>query len=459
MSCLDGATRRHTSISLVRPHSGASLTQPYALPRACLLALAAGKPDPGTARTLLSAQTSTNNLLAAHVLKALPASESLDRAAAVLSQAQDLQPLETAVLCHEAWLGSWIARSLEALKAPQSNRIELQGLTARIESLAAVAALRAGIDTEITTMAINGCLLLPTLGLLPLSATGTVAVRLIVRDGVMSLHLDGDVVPLSGRGVQAPDAWLAMRRLTAAHGERRLELIFDDLDPLRDCFGETVIERVPEAVFAQWRQRFSEGWRLLCAYSPERAVELSQGMRTLVPVAEVPGRNEISVTSQDAMGALAMTMPADPAGMAIALVHEQAHSALNGLLNLGPLFDRASRARYFAPWRPDPRPIGGLLHGTYAFLAVTETWLEFSAADDLRRTALDEFALRRAQLAIAIDTLENTDAWTPMGREFLAGLRLRCDALLAEPVPANNVKRAEEILRHQRRQWLRRNRG
>jgi len=216
--------------------------------------------------------------------------------------------------------------------------------------------------------------------------------------------------------------------------------------------------RVSDERFNRWNELFSAGWELLCTYSPQRAVELSACIRTLVPMAEASGPSEISVTSQDAIGALAMTLPADHARMAIALVHEQAHSTLKSLMNLIPLFDRPDRTRYFAPWRHDPRPIGGLLHGTYAFLAVTETWLRFGADASLRRTALDEFALRRVQLDMALNTLVSVDAWTPQGREFVAGMRRRCDGLLAERIPANVNNWAKDELRREHERWRQRNR-
>ena len=46
-----------------------------------------------------------------------------------------------------------------------------------------------------------------------------------------------------------------------------------------------------------------------------------------------------------------------PSDLAVALVHEFQHSKLAALHRLVPLYDRTDPARYFAPWRPDPRPM------------------------------------------------------------------------------------------------------
>ena len=59
--------------------------------------------------------------------------------------------------------------------------------------------------------------------------------------------------------------------------------------------------------------------------------------------------------------------------LASVLVHECQHAKLNAVLDLIPL-SRPDQARYYAPWREDPRPLGGLLHGAYAYLGVSDFW-------------------------------------------------------------------------------------
>ena len=53
------------------------------------------------------------------------------------------------------------------------------------------------------------------------------------------------------------------------------------------------------------------------------------------------------------------------------LVHETQHLKLCALLDLVTLARPDDGRRYYAPWRPDPRPAGGLLQGAYAFLGVS----------------------------------------------------------------------------------------
>jgi HEXXH motif-containing protein len=56
------------------------------------------------------------------------------------------------------------------------------------------------------------------------------------------------------------------------------------------------------------------------------------------------------------------------------LVHEIQHLKLRALLDLITLTLPDDGSRYYAPWRPDPRPVSGLLQGAYAFLAVSVFW-------------------------------------------------------------------------------------
>jgi uncharacterized protein len=69
-----------------------------------------------------------------------------------------------------------------------------------------------------------------------------------------------------------------------------------------------------------------------------------------------------------------MSAPPDPIIGTVTLTHEIQHVKLGALLDLVTLTLPDDGRRYYAPWRDDPRPLGGLLHGVYAYLGVTEFW-------------------------------------------------------------------------------------
>src|SRR5581483_603165 len=59
---------------------------------------------------------------------------------------------------------------------------------------------------------------------------------------------------------------------------------------------------------------------------------------------------------------------------AVTLAHELQHLKLGALLDIVTLALPDDGRRYYAPWRDDPRPLGGLLQGAYAYFGVSGFW-------------------------------------------------------------------------------------
>jgi uncharacterized protein len=150
-------------------------------------------------------------------------------------------------------------------------------------------------------------------------------------------------------------------------------------------------------------------------------------------------------------------MPTSPADFAVTLVHEFQHSKLSVVLDLVRLCDPADDRMYFAPWRTDPRPIGGVLQGVYAFLGIADTWRSLSASGPLREIAVRQFADTRLQVHETLAVLESSGALTPAGQRFAGGMRAAADALMAESLPDSAVARARGRHDRIRREWLLRN--
>jgi uncharacterized protein len=71
---------------------------------------------------------------------------------------------------------------------------------------------------------------------------------------------------------------------------------------------------------------------------------------------------------------MAVALPDDPGSLGELLLHEMQHVKLAALADQFDLFDKSDRRLFAVPWRPDQRPVHGLLHGTYARLAVAQLW-------------------------------------------------------------------------------------
>ena len=138
----------------------------------------------------------------------------------------------------------------------------------------------------------------------------------------------------------------------------------------------------------------------------------------------------------EAFGAVAAALPADHARLALLLIHEFQHVKLGAVLDMFDLFDPADQRLYQVAWRPDPRPLEGVLQGTYAHVAVTDFWrMHRRTAEGLAAHA--QFAHWRAATADAIETLTGCGSLTPLGQTFVEGMRGSVSPWLSEPVPAD----------------------
>lgn len=106
------------------------------------------------------------------------------------------------------------------------------------------------------------------------------------------------------------------------------------------------------------------------------------------------------------------------------LVHESAHNKLHTIEDLNRLLQPMGAQRFASPWRTDPRPMSGLVHGAYVFtlvgfaLAQIANHLEQAAAAIRHRVAI-----YHGQVAQALDTIEGHAKLTPAGAEFALFLR------------------------------------
>jgi hypothetical protein len=169
------------------------------------------------------------------------------------------------------------------------------------------------------------------------------------------------------------------RTLTATHDGLTLRVRLEDTDPLRDRLGLTPTGPLSAAAAAHWQRHLDGAWRILVSRHRPDAIRLAAVLQVIVPVEPDPAAGGISATSADAFGAVAMSPPVDDTTLAVGLLHESAHSILNATHFLFTLVTPAGPHGY-SPWRDDPRPAIGVLHGAYAYLAVTRFWRTEAAA-------------------------------------------------------------------------------
>ncbi len=137
-----------------------------------------------------------------------------------------------------------------------------------------------------------------------------------------------------------------------------------------------------------------------------------------------------------------------------ALVHEVAHLRLNRAAE-GLAFAPGPRQPVcYSPWRDDPRPVDGLVHGAYSFSLVLAFWLqalESGGAATAPVPAEERIALLGVQLADAHEVLDRCPL-SDFARTLVAGLRGALPDLTDLPAGQSAMERARaSAARHRQR--------
>ncbi|MFJ2575264.1 aKG-HExxH-type peptide beta-hydroxylase [Kitasatospora aureofaciens] len=199
--------------------------------------------------------------------------------------------------------------------------------------------------------------------------------------------------------------------------------VIDHAGPRRVDYGRSPAGPLSATELSSWEEQLAQAWRILVRRHRRHAEAVAACITTIVPLHPAPGGEAVSAAARRAYGAVAASLPGDPVLLALALVHEFLHVQLGALLDLVPLHRPNGAAVYHAPWRPDLRPVGALLQGTYAHLGVADFWCaEAVAGEGGRVRAEREFDRWQAHTLAAGGTLLESGELTIHGMEFTAEL-------------------------------------
>lgn len=204
---------------------------------------------------------------------------------------------------------------------------------------------------------------------------------------------------------------------------RVLDVRLADRGPFRDAHGHTLAPPLTGPERERWARTLDGAWRILVRRHPWHAEAVAACLTTLVPLEPGPDGGGVSSAARRAYGSVAASLPEDPVLLALCLVHEFLHVQLGALLDLVPLHGPPTAARHHAPWRPDPRPAGALLQGTYAHLGVTDFWRAELAAGTGGPRARREYDTWHGHTDAAAGTLLDSGELLPAGEEFVTELR------------------------------------
>jgi uncharacterized protein len=411
-------------------------------------ALATGGGGAEAVRTLAATQYSKHLLLLRGVLdEAIAAGTGqadMTRAGyALLAAVQRHDPVAADAVIRHPSVGGW---SLRAVRAMRGDRALPAAEPARLCAVAAAAAIRARFPADIEVPATGGTVMLPSLGAAAVDSD-TATVRCAPGTGGADVLSSGRHVHLPADPHQDAPGWTALRRLRAGP----VEVLIDDLDPCRMPATTNVAPRLDAGEARMWDSAFQDVWSLLRRHHPATAAEAEAAIRVLVPLA-APPHGQASSSSAENFGAVALSSPGGPRDFALTLTHEVQHLKLAALLAVVPLTEPGDGRRFYAPWREDPRPIGSLLQGAYAFLGVSGFWRRQRSLDQGPDGlhAHMEFARWRMAASRAADTLFSSELLTAEGQEFVRGMAGTLRSWQDEPVPAE----AQAWARHEAGQHL-----
>lgn len=339
----------------------------------------------------------------------------------LLARAQQAAPAALdAVLAHPH-TGTWAGYTVRLLGGQVSGVWPTWVHIGYVHSLAAAAAIRAGIGFQATVPVAHGEVIVPTLGVAWLFAEQPWSVAEIrgvgggveIADSATTVQLPRDL------GADAA-GWSGIRTLHARTGGLSLSLRLDDVDPYRDHREPGLSRRVDGAEVAAWRELMAQAWALIVTFLPDVAEALRVGLDSVVPKPAARFR-ATSSSSSDALGSAVLARPRDASVLAAMLVHEFQHNRLDGLAHVVPLWENDPRERFYTAWRDDPRPVGGVVQGVYAFFGMTAFWRALARHTGGLRAAF-EFAHNRAITWRAVVDLRGDAALTVAGRRFLDGV-------------------------------------
>ena len=422
----------------------------HSLSADAFLELAGGSGDSVVVRQLREAQLSKHLMLLYVVAEVADGMVPPSRAAAafragyqLLAQAQAADPAAVARLLGLPHIGSWAHDCLACVD--RGTQPDFGYLAA----VAASAAVRLGLRFELDVPARDGSVPLPGLGSLQVAPSVGEWVRLS-SDGErlrVGEHIDAPcaaLIPDDGSGGTVPH-WRGTPLVQAMADGRVWEVLLETTDTYLDRYKLPMLNDISEVELAHWRPLIQAAWELLVRHHEWAAGPIAGGVPVIVPL--VPRSDLDSATSPAAFGAIATSLPPSPVSMAETLVHEFQHIKLSGLMDMLPLIEPIEQ-RAYAPWRDDPRPLGGILQGVYAFTGIVRFWdiqrqLETEPDAILRANVLYE----RWRLAIDLvtDTLLASGFLTPRGNDFVTVLRQHGRREESQPVPTEAMEIAREV--------------
>jgi len=273
----------------------------------------------------------------------------------------------------------------------------------------------------------------------------------------VTVHSDGCETVADGAPLTESSSWQPVRRISSVTEGWALNVVLDDIDPFRGGPPLPVAPRLDDEAVRAWENSLGYAWGILVRHHPGYAGAIGAGLVAIVPMITTRSNRGVNATSRESFGAAAISTVNDPVTLAVGILHEFQHSKLNAMLDM-IMLHRPDHKRYYAPWRQDPRPIDGLLHGAYAHIGVCDFWRVQAAltTTPFPAYAQMEFARWSDRTGRVLDALLDSNSLTPVGEHFALRMRARLQGW-PETVPEAPGRLAQIAAADHRLSWRLRN--
>jgi HEXXH motif-containing protein len=379
---------------------------------------------------------------------------------AALAAVESANPNQSARLIAHPHMGAWLVTCFKQIISRHGEEFPrpLWADLGHLGAIAVAAAIAAKVEVEAAVPASSGVVNIPTVGDIHVGDVPTWKMTTVrrLRDGTLTIASAGARVTVR---VRAPEWHLHLREvrnLKASANGLDVALELEDLNPYRDIHRLGASDRLPKGDVEKWQQKLTDAWAILASRHRGTAESIAQELYALVPLTP-RGRSGVSATSRHAPGAVALTPPRDGTRFACTLVHELQHTKLCLLMELAPLRDVASGQLFYSPWRDDPRPLTGLLHGLYAGIAVAEFWRIENQSGRGGPVAAFQFARTRRQVEAALSSLSSLTPPEDASAALMTAVRDVATLSSDAPVAPRCAQLADDITLDHAVRWRLRN--
>lgn len=398
------------------------MLRPLTLTAAEFEGLSLGHGSPSALAVLLDGQLAKRQMLVFDLVRQARAAggefrDTADSVSELMLAAEEKAPEAVRAVVAHPQVDLWAMRCRQLFE--RGDRAGLADHFGYLSALGAAAAVRAGISFTIRVPVVSGSVALPTLGVMH----GLDSDAVTVRGDETGVTFDGH-----------SQNWRPVRSVDLRSSGGPL-LAIEDGDRYRGSYPWPATPPLSPAAFDRLSAACEQAWRIIVGNHPGYTAGAAAMLRALVPLTAPREGEDFSASNRRTCGAVGIVPPADPAALALLMLHECQHMKLGALLDLVDLCEPTAHPdRYRVGWRPDPRPVEAVLQGAYAHVSVTEVWRarRHTRADPSR--AEFEYAYWRAQTTAAVDALLSSDELTDHGVSFVRGLARTLAGWADEPV-------------------------